>query len=168
MIELKARVGEHKFLRKKLSALGAEHLGTFQQTDFYFKVPEGRLKLREVEGANSSELIYYRREDIPGPKLDIAFILKIEKSEQFKRNLKRILDPLIEIRKVREIYRYYNTRIHLDDVEFLGKFIEFEKPTNKRSNNFENDQKYLHKLIELFEINQENLVSLSYSDLALL
>jgi adenylate cyclase class IV len=52
MVELKARVDEHNFLRKKLVALGAEYMGTFQQSDQYFMVPEGRLKLRTVEGNN--------------------------------------------------------------------------------------------------------------------
>ena len=49
MVELKARVDDHDFLRKKLSTLGAIYVGTFQQTDLYFEVPEGRLKLREVK-----------------------------------------------------------------------------------------------------------------------
>ena len=65
MVELKARVGDHDFLRKSLSALGAERVGTFRQTDSYFRVPEGRLKLREVEDGGTAELIYY---EIYSPK----------------------------------------------------------------------------------------------------
>jgi hypothetical protein len=37
MVELKARVSDHELLRKKLSALGAEYIGTFRQSDLYFK-----------------------------------------------------------------------------------------------------------------------------------
>jgi adenylate cyclase class 2 len=165
MIELKARVGDHKFLRKKLSALGAEHVGTFQQMDLYFKVPEGRLKLREVKDNSRAELIYYERENIAGPKSDDAFILRIQEPKDLKETLKKILTPLIVIEKVREIYRYDGTQIHLDTVKNLGKFIEFEKQTADNAKAIEKDRLILQKLMETLEIDPDNLESLSYSDL---
>jgi len=166
MVELKARVGDHDFLRKKLSALGAEYTGTFQQTDLYFVVPEGRLKLREVEGDSTAELIYYERENIAGPKRDDAFILRVQESEDLKNILKKILKPLIVIEKVREIYRYQGTQIHLDTVKALGKFVEFERQTADYSSMVEQDQLVLEKLMEKLEIDSSNLETLSYSDLA--
>ncbi len=166
MVELKARVGDHEFLRKKLSALGAEYTGTFQQSDLYFKVPEGRLKLREVENNGTVELIYYERENIAGPKSDDAFILKVQEPEDLKKILKKILTPLIVIGKVREIYQYQGTQIHLDTVKKLGKFIEFERQTADDSSMVEKDQSILEKLMETLEIDSSNLETLSYSDLA--
>jgi adenylate cyclase class 2 len=165
MIELKARVGDHEFLRKKLSALGAKHVGTFQQTDLYFKVPEGRLKLREVKDDNTAELIYYERENIAGPKSDNAFILRIQEPEELKKILKKILTPFIVIEKVREIYNYQQTQIHLDTVKKLGKFIEFERQTDDDPKRIEKDRLILEKLMDRLEIDQSNLESLSYSDL---
>jgi len=165
MIELKARVGDHKSLRKKLSALGAEHVGTFQQTDRYFKVPEGRLKLREVKDDSTAELIYYERENIAGPKRDDVFILRVQEPEDFKKILKKILTPLTIIEKVREIYRYYGTQIHLDTVKKLGKFIEFERQTSEDPKMVKKDRRILEKLMEKLEIEQSNLETLSYSDL---
>ena len=165
MVELKARVGDHEFLRKKLSALEAEHMGTFQQTDFYFKVPEGRLKLREVKDNGTAELIYYERENIAGPKRDDAFILRVQEPEDLKKILKKILTPLIVIEKVREIYQYQGTQIHLDTVKKLGKFIEFERQTSGDSGMVEKDRLILEKLMEKLEINPSNLETLSYSDL---
>ncbi len=165
MVELKARVGDHEFLRKKLSALGAEYTGTFQQSDLYFKVPEGRLKFREVENNGNVELIYYERENIAGPKSDDAFILKVQEPEDLKKILKKILTPLIVIEKVREIYQYQGTQIHLDTVKKLGKFIEFERQTADDPKSIEKDQQILEKLMEKLEINPSNLETLSYSDL---
>ena len=165
MVELKARVGDHEFLRKKLSALEAEHVGTFQQTDFYFKVPEGRLKLREVKDDSTAELIYYERANIAGPKRDDAFILRVQEPEDLKKILKKILTPLIIIEKVREIYRFQGTQIHLDTVKKLGKFIEFERQTADDPKSIEKDQQILEKLMEKLEINPSNLETLSYSDL---
>jgi len=165
MVELKARVGDHEFLRKKLSALGAEYTGTFQQSDLYFKVPEGRLKFREVENNGNVELIYYERENIAGPKSDDAFILKVQDPEDLKKILKKILTPLIVIEKVREIYQYQGTQIHLDTVKKLGKFIEFERQTADDPKSIEKDQQILENLMEKLEINPSNLETLSYRDL---
>jgi len=165
MIELKARVDDHEFLRKKLSALGAEHVGTFQQTDLYFEVPEGRLKLREVKDNRTAELIYYERENIAGPKKDDAFILRVQEPEDLKKILKKILTPLTMIEKVREIYRYHGTQIHLDTVKKLGKFIEFERQTSEDPKIVKKDRLILEKLMEKLEIEQNNLEALSYSDL---
>jgi len=165
MLELKARVRNHDFLRIKLSALGAEHVGTFQQTDLYFDVPEGRLKLREVKDSRTAELIYYERENIAGPKLDDAFLLKVQEYEDLKNILKKILSPLMVIKKVREIYQYQGTQIHLDTVKTLGKFVEFERQTSDNSSMIKKDQHVLEKLMQTLEIDSTNLETLSYSDL---
>ncbi|UCC57650.1 MAG: class IV adenylate cyclase [Candidatus Bathyarchaeum sp.] len=165
MIELKARVRDHEFLRKKLSALGAQYVETFQQTDLYFKVPEGRLKLREVEGNHTAELIYYERENIPGPKRDNAFILEIKEPEDLKKILKKILTPLTVIEKVREIYKYQGTQIHMDTVKKLGKFIEFERRTSDDSKVAEKDRQILEKIMAKLKIDPNNFETLSYSDL---
>ena len=164
MVELKARVDDHEVLRKKLSTLGAQYSGTFQQTDLYFRVPEGRLKLREVNDSNITELIYYKREDIAGPKNDDAFILRIQEAEELKMILKKILTPLKVIEKVREIYQYKGTQIHLDTVKNLGKFIEFERKTNNYSHTTKKDHQILEKLMSQLEIPSNNLEVLSYSD----
>lgn len=166
MVEIKARVSDHEFLRKKLSTLGAIYKGTFHQTDLYFDVPEGRLKLRELKDNNTAELIYYERENIAGPKPDDAYLLKVQESEDFKKILKKILKPLVVIKKIREIYQYQGTQIHLDTVKKLGKFIEFERQTEDNSDVVKKDQQILKKLMTTLEIESSNLEPLSYSDLA--
>lgn len=165
MVELKSRVKDHNFFRKEISALGATHVGTFQQNDIYFKVPEGRLKLREVKDDSTGELIYYERENIAGPKSDDIFILRVQEPQELKKILKKILTPLVIIEKVREIYRYEGTQIHLDTVKKLGKFIEFERQTTDDPNRIEKDILILEKLMEKLKIDSDNLESQSYSDL---
>jgi len=165
MVELKARVSGHDFLIKRLAALGAEHTGTFQQTDSYFRVPEGRLKLREVKDDGAAELIYYERENIAGPKSDDAFILRIQEPEELKKILKKMLAPLVVVEKVREIYRYNGTQIHLDTVKKLGKFVEFERQTSDDPESLKKDRQILQKLMKKLEIDPNTLEALSYSDL---
>ena len=165
MVELKARVDDLEVFRKKLGKLGAEYVGTFQQKDQYFKVPEGRLKLREVKDDNTLQLIYYDREDVAGPKNDDAFILKVQEGEEFKEILDKILAPLVIVEKVREIYRYQETQIHLDVVDGLGKFVEFERYVGKDSSKTENGRKILENLMKQLDISSDSLEPLSYSDL---
>ena len=166
MVELKARVNDHEDLRKKLSELGSQCVGTFYQTDVYFQVPEGRLKLRELNGSRNAELIYYERENIAGPKQDDAFLLRVQDAEDFKWVLKRILKQTIVIEKEREIYMHKGTQIHLDTVKGLGKFIEFERQTTNEPETVRKDQKVLEELRKQLQISPNSLETLSYSDLA--
>jgi adenylate cyclase class 2 len=165
MVEIKARVRDFKFLQEKLSDLGADYVGTFKQKDVYFKVPEGRLKLREIESDSNLELIYYERENTAGPKRDDAFILKFQQSEDLRKILKKILRPLNTIEKIREVYRYQGTQIHLDTVKSLGKFIEFERQITHESKNIEKEKHVLEKLMEILKIDSDNLEILSYNEL---
>ena len=165
MVELKARVRDHDIIRNKLSRIGAEYIGTFHQIDQYFQVPEGRLKLREIKENDTIELIYYIRENILGPKLDEAFILKIQDYEDLKNILVRILKVSNVIEKVREIYHFQGTQIHLDTVKNLGKFIEFERKSENDSRIIEKNRKILERLLEKIKIPSENLEAKSYNDL---
>ena len=165
MIELKARIEDQNDIRKKLSNLGAEYKGSFLQIDHYFNVPEGRLKLRTVENSDIAELIFYERENIEGPKIDEAFIIRIQDQMGLKNILKRILKTYIVVEKNREIHLYQGTRIHLDKVKKLGNFIEFERQTIDDPNRINNDQLILRKLMRTLGITEDNLESFSYSDL---
>ena len=124
------------------------------------------MKLREVKNSRTSELIYYEREDIAGPKNDDAFILRVQEAEDLKTILKKILTPMTVIGKVREIYQHQGTQIHLDTVKKLGKFVEFERQTADDASMAEKDQRILEKLMKQLEIPSSNLEILSYSDLA--
>ena len=65
-IEVKARCAEFERIESRLTELGAGPAGTFHQTDTYFRVPRGRLKLRE--GTVESCLVFYVRPDETGPR----------------------------------------------------------------------------------------------------
>jgi predicted adenylyl cyclase CyaB len=165
MVELKAKVADHKQLKEKLTELGATYIGVFEQTDQYYVVPEGRLKLREVKGSNTVELIYYERENIAGPKSDDAFLLKIQDADDIKTVLNKVLSPLVVVEKVREIFVITGTQVHLDTVKGLGKFIEFERQTADDSTNLELDRNVLEQLMKTLAIDHANLETHSYSDL---
>jgi len=165
LVELKAKFEDLDVVREKLTSLGARYIGTFRQIDVYFDVPEGRLKLREVEDDNKAELIYYQRENIAEPKRSDVFILKVQEPAFLKTLLGRLLKIRATTEKVREIYRYRGTQIHLDRVKKLGTFLEFERETSADAQAIRNNQHVLEKLMEKLGISSESLEELSYSDL---
>ena len=165
LVELKAKVEDLNLLRKKLTHMKAQHIGTFQQTDIYYEVPKGRLKLREVQGHNQAELIYYERENITGPKKSDVLILKVPKPAFFKALLAKALKARATIEKTREIYRYRGTKIHLDRVEGLGSFVEFERETTAEPELMKKNEQKLKALMEKLGISPESLMKFSYGDL---
>ncbi|MFQ6086627.1 MAG: class IV adenylate cyclase [Candidatus Bathyarchaeia archaeon] len=164
LVELKAKVDNLEPIRRKLEALKAKHVGTFQQTDIYFDVPKGRLKLRQIN-SEKTQLIYYERENISKPKRSDVFIIEIPEDKVFTALLKKILKVKTTVKKTREIYRHQRTQIHLDTVDSLGCYVEFERKTLNTQKEIERNTKLLEKLMETLEINPENLEKSSYGDL---
>jgi predicted adenylyl cyclase CyaB len=164
LVELKARVTNHTSIREKLRNLKARHLGTFHQTDIYFDTPKGRLKLRQFDN-QKTQLIYYERENLFKPKRSHVFVLELPESKAIVAFLKKILKVKATVKKTREIYLYQRTQIHLDSVDSLGYYVEFERGTPNTKKEMENSVKILERLMETLEINPKNLEKSSYSDL---
>ncbi len=165
MVELKAKVDQVDLVREKLINLKAQRIGTFHQTDIYFDVPKGRLKLRKTDDRDEVELVYYEREDVANIKESHVFRLKIQNSVQLEHLLKKVLTTKIVVEKLREIYCYQGTQIHLDIVERLGTFVEFEIKTSPLSNDWRASRHFLEKLMQELGIDSEKIEKLSYSDL---
>lgn len=163
MIELKVKVSNLEVIREKLTLLPSQIVGAFHQVDTYYVVPKGRLKLREVVGEANAELIYYERENIATLKDSSVFILKISQPQTFQEIATKILKVKAVVDKVREIYNYNGTQIHLDKVKSLGHFIEFERITSHYTRL--QDISKIDELIEILNITPEDMVAVSYSDL---
>lgn len=163
IIELKAKLNDLDSARKKLRQVQAKMIGVFHQIDTYYIVPKGRLKLREVAGETDAELIYYERDDVAMPKDSSVFLLKIPQPHTFKEIATKILEVKAVVDKVREIYNLQGTQIHLDKVQNLGYFIEFERVTSKNTRH--QDKSKIEELIGKLKINPEDMVAVSYSDL---
>ena len=167
LVELKAKVENLDPFRKRLKELNAQYIGAFHQIDTYFEVPKGRLKLREIKGGEEAELIYYEREDTSKPKRSEVFILKIQKPKAFKALFEKVLKKKVVVEKIREIYHYKGTQIHLDIVNGLGTFIEFERKTKGSPESTSEDREVLLELMGKIGIKDKNLIRGSYSDLKL-
>jgi predicted adenylyl cyclase CyaB len=164
-IEIKARTSKPDFIRRYLIENGAEFKGVDMQTDTYFNVHKGRLKLRE--GNIENNLIHYNRNDQPGPKQSDFSLMPVEHPALLKEILSASLGVKVIVKKKREIFYIDNVKFHIDFVDELGHFAEIEA-SNKTSNiTIEKLQQQCHFYLSAFNINEEDLIDRSYSDMLL-
>ncbi len=163
-VEIKAKCENHDFIRSTLQDKGAYYKGIDHQTDVYFKVQNGRLKLRKgnIEGA----LVYYERENIKGIKTSSYSLYESKEPEILETILKSSLGVLVEVVKRREMYYIDNIKFNIDIVQGLGNFIEIEAIT-ENSDDIEDLTKLVENYLLEFKIREEDIQSLSYSDLLL-
>jgi predicted adenylyl cyclase CyaB len=124
-VEIKARVEAPNVLRRRAAALSTSPVEVLRQVDTFYVVPEGRLKLR-VLGPDACELIFYDRRDISAAKASDYVVVRSDDPEGFARILSSVLEVRGVVVKTRFLYRVGQTRIHVDDVEGLGSFMELE------------------------------------------
>lgn len=164
-VEIKARCADHEPIRKILKSQNARFVGRDDQTDTYFRVNEGRLKLRE--GNIENALIYYRRDNKAGPKESDVRLFETEPNSPLKSLLSESLGILVEVKKKREIYFIGNVKFHLDDVAQLGSFVEIEAIDEDGSIGIKELDAQCNKYLAMFGIKEADLISNSYSDMLL-
>ena len=162
-VEIKARIAGFAQAEAACQRIGALFQGPFHQTDTYFNVTEGRLKLRECHPGNSY-LIFYRRPDQTGPKVSDYRLVDV--STGMKELLTSALGVIAQVRKTRTLYLWENVRIHLDRVDHLGEFIEFEA-VQAAGMDDEDGIRQVSLLMREFAITKEALLASSYLDLIL-
>jgi len=124
-IEIKARVDDFDALKTRAESLSDQPLQVIPQEDTFFNTEKGRLKLR-VLSPDLGYLIYYERPDQDGPKRSDYHLAETRDPENLKNALSLALGVRGAVRKTRYLYMVGQTRIHLDDVEGLGHFMELE------------------------------------------
>lgn len=162
-VEIKARCHNPESIRQYLLANDAEFKGTDKQSDTYFNVPNGRLKLRE--GHIENNLIFYERNNQSGPKNSLFNLVKVEDAKGLKEVLTKSNGVKVIVKKTREIYYINNVKFHIDEVPGLGSFVEIEAGNVlvDLSQNELNQQCDFY--MQEFKIKQEDLVEVSYSDM---
>ena len=161
-LEFKANCESLDVLRQRLANFQAEHRHTMTQLDTYFNVPQGRLKLREID-THKAELIYYERSDLAESRYSNYQICDVPEPMAFKQIATMALGVKGVVEKQRELWMFGDTRIHLDEVKDLGQFVELETVIHSQT---EAEAQTEHQLVkDTLGIKEEDLVSVSYSDL---
>ncbi len=164
-IEIKAKCDDHEKIRQILKSRNADFKGIKHQIDTYFKVNNGRLKLREDNAENF--LVFYEREDKAGPKQSDVILFKSDLDSSLKEILLKSLGVLVVVDKQREIYSLENVKFHIDIVKNLGTFMEIEAIDSDGAFVKEKLLEQCQNYLNLFGILKSDLISVSYSDLLL-
>jgi predicted adenylyl cyclase CyaB len=159
--EFKARLKNEMHVRAILRRLRARYVGLDHQVDTYFRVPRGRLKVRE--GRIENALLFYQRPDIPRVRAAKIQMMELPAKSPTKCILAAALGVLAVVDKRREIYFVGNVKIHLDRVRGLGKFLEVEAIS--RSGDRTKIRRQARKFQQLFDVSTSDVVAESYSDL---
>jgi len=162
-VEIKARVADLAETRRRVQQLATQPPVHCKQTDTYFTCRMGRLKLRETVG-RPAQLIWYDRPNLADPRISRYQWVEIPDADLARDVLAAALGIQAVVRKRREVYLYRFVRIHLDQVEILGDFIELEAVLESGIDEVD-ARRVLADLIERLEISPESLVGSSYVDM---
>jgi predicted adenylyl cyclase CyaB len=160
-LELKIETDSNDKLKSKLYKLKIKLTEILRQKDIYYVWKKGLLKLRCVNG--SYQLIKYIRDESGSDRWSDYEILQLE-GKDVERYLAEVLSVEAVVEKVRELYIYKNTRIHLDAVKKLGEFLELETVVNGKQSEA---QAEFNEVVEMLKLNLFEPIRCSYRDLIL-
>jgi predicted adenylyl cyclase CyaB len=163
-VEIKARVDDLASIRDRVRMLADDSPRVLVQEDTFFACPRGRCKMRQVAGTGQAELIYYERLNQKGPKESHYIVHRTPDGDGLKGVLAQALGVRGVVRKRRELFVIGQTRVHLDEVEGLGTFVELEVVLRPDQSASEGTVVANH-LTEQLGIRPDQLIDKAYFDL---
>ena len=164
-VELKARDPDPARTLERALALGAEDQGEISQRDTYFAGARGRLKLREQE-PGQDELIAYHRADDKRAGTSVYHRAPVSDAVALREALDAAHGTLVVVDKRRRLLLWEGVRIHLDEVDGQGSFVELEAVAADGSD-LSSEHEKVERLRGELAVDDANLVAESYSDLLL-
>lgn len=161
-IEFKAYCPDLQAVRERLEEMGVPLDRRMRQVDTYFEVLSGRLKLREIDGGEA-QLVQYDRPDESAVRACEYTVVPVKDAAGLKQALGLALGVRVVVDKVRELYLWDHTRVHLDTVEGLGTFLELETVVTDQT--LEDARAECERMKETLVIRDEDILSGSYADL---
>ncbi len=162
-VEIKARVRDMEQVRVLARELSGGPPEILEQEDVFFPAAHGRLKLRRF-AADHGQVIFYDRPDLSGPKTCTYAISETREPALLREVLGAALGEAMIVKKLREVYLVGQTRIHLDEVEGLGTFLELEVVLGENESAAAGRKTAL-ALMERLGIEEADLVEGAYADL---
>jgi predicted adenylyl cyclase CyaB len=124
-IEIKARLASIEDILARTAAVADRGPIDIAQDDTFFRCADGRLKLRTFADG-TGELIFYRRPDQAGPKESFYRRSPTAEPDSLRECLALAYGVVGRVIKHRRLFLAGRTRIHLDEVQGLGQFLELE------------------------------------------
>jgi adenylate cyclase class IV len=161
-IELKARDPDPSASLEVCRDLGAADRGEIAQRDTYFAVAHGGLKLRE-EQPGRPHLVQFERASEPQQRESRYRIIEVSDGEALCAALAAAIGIRGVVAERRHLLLWQSVRIHLDEVEQLGTFIELEAVAPPDSD-LTAEHRLVATLRDALGITDERLVALGYAE----
>lgn len=139
--EIKIKLEDPEEIRKKILSLGAESLGKQRQLDIYFDTEDEQVRVsdqvRKLRLHGDVAILTYKgsrnKEDIDaGVHRRLEIEARVEDAEKVRAILAGWGHKETELsEKIREIFDYEGIKILIDQVAFLGWWIEIEGAKEK-------------------------------------
>lgn len=162
-IEIKARLQNPAQAAEIAQDIAGAPPDVIEQDDVFYSAPRGRIKLRTL-APDRGELIYYDRPDTPGPSACEYTIAPTSDPAALDAILCQTLGARGRIRKTRKLFQVGRTRIHVDDVENLGQFLELEVALNENEAP-EAGEEEARELMRRLGVEKKDLLEYAYIDL---
>jgi predicted adenylyl cyclase CyaB len=162
-IEIKARASDFErkcALAERLSGAPPQLIA---QRDTFFPCAHGRLKLRQLS-ETEGQLIAYSRPDTTSSKQSDYLICSTATPALLLETLSTALGTGVVVAKKRSLYLVGQTRIHLDEVEGLGTFLELEVVLTP-GQPAEEGHATATEIMRALEVREADLISGAYADL---
>jgi homotetrameric cytidine deaminase len=163
-VELKARDQAPEATLAAALGHGAVDQGVLTQVDTYFPAREGRLKLREEDGA--ATLIAYARADAAEARTSTYHLVAVPDPAALKAALGDALGTVVVVEKFRRLLLWQDVRIHLDTVEGLGTWLELEAVAAADSD-LAREHRKVAELRAVLEVADEDVVVTGYAAMLL-
>jgi predicted adenylyl cyclase CyaB len=162
-IEIKAVLKNRAETEAVAARLGSIGPQTFPQEDFFFNCDGARLKLR-VLAPDRGELIRYERADIAETRRSTYMIARTTDPKILLDILTATLGRAGVVKKMRTLYLIGQARIHFDEVEGLGEFLELEVVLQPGQSDLDG-KSIAEALLAEFGVTRQQMVAEAYVDL---
>ena len=162
-VEIKARIESIKALAQKVAPIADQGPTVIIQDDTFFRCESGRLKLRAFS-SDEGELIFYRRANQHGPKESFYLRSPTSTPDILRESLSLAYGEVGRVRKHRTLFIVGRTRVHLDDVQDLGEFLELEVVLEDNEP-VEAGVREAHGLMSQLGVQPSQLIETAYVDL---
>lgn len=130
--------------------------------DTYFEVANGGLKLRE-ERPGRPHLIQFERADESRQRESRYRIIDVDDGPMLSAALAAAIGVRVVVTKRRRLFLWREVRIHLDNVERLGRFIELEAVAPPGSD-LTQEHQLIAELRDALAIADGHLIAVGYAE----
>jgi predicted adenylyl cyclase CyaB len=162
-VEIKAVLNDPERAEQVAARLSGAEVEVIGQVDVFFQAEGARLKLRTF-GPRAGELIRYERANVAAARASRYVLARTPDPDNLLDILAATLGTAGTVIKTRRLYMVGQTRVHIDNVEGLGAFLELEVVLGPGQTE-EEGRGIAAGLLTEFGIGSDQLVAEAYIDL---